>query len=93
MPKSKPLYILMTKRFKLAYSRRRDDKHKVYGLYIYKPHFLDIIAAKCIKDIEEAKTRVTFTNGRYSYTPSKEYGDFIKKQYKSLKMNESWQQS
>lgn len=92
--KRKPLYVLLRKKYKLAYSKIRDDKHKVYGLYIFNPHFLDIIAAKCTSDIEEAKKRVTITNdGRYMYEPSKEYINFLKRHYKSLKLNEPWQQN
>jgi hypothetical protein len=91
MPKS--LAILLSKRYKLAYSRMRDDRHKVYGLYVFNPHFLDIIAARCTKDVEEAKKRVTITcEGKYKYEPSKEYMEFklklLKKQFNNTKTGE-----
>lgn len=73
------------------YSKRVHDRklhagyiqdRRVYGKYVYKPHFLDIIATRCTRDIEEAKKRVQFTNGKYKYTPSREYVQFLKKHTK-----------
>ncbi len=57
---------------KLVYSRKkREGEFKGKTL---NPHFLDIIATRCTKDIEEAKRRVTVTkDGKYKYEPSKEY--------------------
>lgn len=72
---------------KLVYSRQRNDK-RVYGKYVYNPHFLDIIAARCKNDIEEAKKRVVISGtGRYKYTPSKEYVQFLKKHSMKPKKN------
>lgn len=92
MPKSKPLHILMSGRYKLAYSKKRDDK-RIYGLYIFKPHFLDILATRCTKDIEEAKNRVIITQGKYVYHPSDEYMKLFMnyRHYKSFKINTNGQ--
>lgn len=61
----------------LMYSRVKNDR-RTFGRYIYKPHFLDIIASRC--DITEAKRRVRISqDGKYKYTPSKEYMDFHEK--------------
>ena len=49
-----------------------------YHVGIYKPSFLDILAANCVKDIEEAKKRTSLEKG-YRYFPSNEYKDFVKK--------------
>jgi len=73
------------KRFELRYSRKRDD-FRQYGKYIYKQHFLDILASKCKEDIEEAKKRVSFRWGKYKYEPSEEYKQFVQK----YKNNSQW---
>jgi hypothetical protein len=66
---------------RLVYSTKKKPgalKHKTYT-----PHFLDIIAARCTKEIEEAKQRVTVTKeGKYKYEPSKDYVRFLKHQCK-----------
>lgn len=77
----------MPKKKQLAYSRRTHDK-RIYGTHVYNPHFLDIIAAKCVKDINEARKRVLITNsGKYQYEPSEEYKKFYKK-HCSIKFQE-----
>lgn len=68
----------MPSRKHLAYSRKLHDR-RIYGKYVYKPHFLDIIATTCTKDINEAKKRVQIESGKYKYTPSREYVQFLKK--------------
>lgn len=68
------------KRYTLVYSRRIHD-NRIYGNNIYKQHFLDILAARCTNEVEEAKSRVIITNeGKYMYTPSREYTSFYKEQ-------------
>jgi hypothetical protein len=64
---------------RLIYSRKRNDK-RTFGKYVYKQHFLDIIASNCQKEINEAKKRVVITSeGKYYYTPSREYVQQLKK--------------
>lgn len=64
---------------RLIYSRKRNDK-RTFGKYVYKQHFLDIIASRCQKEIDEAKNRVVITSeGKYYYTPSKEYVNQFRK--------------
>lgn len=68
---------------KLIYSgRNREKRAKQFKWKTYRPHFLDIIAAHCTKDIEEAKKRVELTDKGYKYTPSKEYVRFLIKHSK-----------
>jgi hypothetical protein len=77
---------------KLMYSRQVHDRklhggyiwdRRIYGKNVYKPHFLDIIATRCTRDIEEAKKRVQIQSGKYKYTPSKEYIQFLKRHTKA----------
>jgi hypothetical protein len=75
----------MPDRKQLVYSRERNDK-RIYGVNVYKPHFLDILATRCKADIEEAKRRVIITReGKYMYTPSKEYVQYLKKHTRKVK--------
>jgi hypothetical protein len=76
---------------KLMYSRQKHDRklhpgyihdRREFGKYVYKPHFLDIIAARCTRDIEEAKKRVQISEGKYKFTPSREYIQFLKRHTK-----------
>jgi len=76
---------------KLMYSRRVHDRklhqgyiqdRREFGKHVYKPHFLDIIATRCTRDIQEASKRVQFNQGKYKYTPSREYVQFLKKHTK-----------
>jgi hypothetical protein len=49
---------------------------------VYKPHFLDLIAQRCRRDINEARRRVYITgDGKYRYYPSRDYLEY-KKQFK-----------
>lgn len=73
----------MLKRSKnLAYSRKTHDK-RIYGLYIYECSIPQIARALFKDELEKAKRRVIVTNqGKYMYTPSKEYISFFKRHYK-----------
>lgn len=65
---------------RLVYSSNKKKRAKEFKWKTYKPHFLDLIAANCTKDIEEAKCRVEVNkDGKYKYTPSKEYMRFLSK--------------
>lgn len=43
------------------------------------PHFLDIIARRCVTDINEARKRINIIRGKYTYVPSKEYTQALKR--------------
>lgn len=76
------------KKRKLLYSRRTHDK-RVYGTHVYTlPKFLEIVAARCVTELNDAKKRVTITSaGRYKYEPSTEYKKHYKKYCKQVKTN------
>jgi len=68
----------------LAYSRKTHDK-RIYGLYTYTCSIPQIAKALFRNELERAKRRVIVTNnGKYMYTPSKEYISFFKKHYKTI---------
>ena len=67
------------KRYTLVYSRKTHDDGKPVVTYIFGRHPFDILAARCINEIEKAKQRVQITaEGKYKYDPSIEYKKFFK---------------
>ena len=77
---------MLKKSRNLAYSRKTHDK-RTYGLNTYECSIPHIVKALFKQDLEKAKRRVIVTNqGKYMYTPSKEYISFIKNHYKDIKL-------
>lgn len=72
---------------KLAYSRRTHDKRE-YGTHVYTlPKYLEVVASRCVDELNTAKGRVIINNGRYQYEPSDEYKKAYKKYCKPIKSN------